>query len=224
MVVSDSVAELHTAPAAWIPSPDKAAIDCIGRVVVAEQAERLEVMFVVLGRDGQARASYREIKLDQLSPAIFLSTTELRERFIERRAELRNVQLEQRTLESNLETLKADADAIAKVSKIVSAEDELERIKGAIKQVSAAYKNIDRLKQQTASRPTPLRAKAREYELTERLQSLSLALSSAETETIKRTASEDLKRKLALIEETREEHIALLEQELAEATKGTARD
>jgi hypothetical protein len=127
-------------------------------------------------------------------------------------------------LESNLETLKADADAIAKVSKIVSAEDELERIKGAIKQVSAAYKNIDRLKQQTASRPTPLRAKAREYELTERLQSLSLALSSAETETIKRTASEDLKRKLALIEETREEHIALLEQELAEATKGTARD
>jgi hypothetical protein len=221
MVVNDSISELYTAPATWIALPEQKAVECIGRVKVVNQAERIQLLFLVLGVDGQARSSYRELSVDQLSPAVFLSTAEMRERFIERRAELRQVQGEARVLESKIETLKADADAIANVAKIVDAESELEQVKGAIKRVSAAYRNIQQLREQVSSRPSPLRAKARELELTQQLQELSLALSTTESDAIRRStsASEDLKRKLALIEETREEHIALLEQELAEALR-----
>jgi hypothetical protein len=221
MVVNDSVSELYTVPATWMVSAEGKAIECIGRVKIASEAKRIQLLFVALGVDGQARASYRELGVDQLSPAVFLSSAEMRERFIERRAELRRVQDEARVLESKIETLKADADAIANVSKIVDAEGELDQVKGSIKRVSSAYKNIQQLRERVSNRPLPLRAKAREVELIQELQELSLALSTTESEAIKRSnfASEDLKRKLALIEETREEHIALLEQELAEARR-----
>lgn len=221
MVVNDSVSELYTVPATWMVSAEGKAIECIGRVKIASEAKRIQLLFVALGVDGQARSSYRELGVDQLSPAVFLSSAEMRERFIERRAELRRVQDEARVLESKIETLKADADAIANVSKIVDAEGELDQVKGSIKRVSSAYKNIQQLRERVSNRPLPLRAKAREVELIQELQELSLALSTTESEAIKRSnfASEDLKRKLALIEETREEHIALLEQELAEARR-----
>jgi chromosome segregation ATPase len=108
------------------------------------------------------------------------------------------------------------------VSKIVDAEDELGEIKARLKRVSTAQSDLDRRVSQMRSRPQPLNAKKREAELVEQLSELSTALSATENQAIKKIsgAKGALEDKLRLIEETKGEHISLLEEELARARKG----
>jgi chromosome segregation ATPase len=157
----------------------------------------------------------------ELQPTSFLSAAELRDRLVERRGALRQLQREVRSHDERLERLQEDADAIASVSRIVSTEDELSEVKNKVAQIDLAYKSIEQRSAQMKSRPTPLNAQTREAQLTQQLAELSSALSATETNALKRIskASGELQDKLRLIEETREEKITLLEEELADARR-----
>jgi hypothetical protein len=210
--------------ATWIPSKDDdQELVCIGRLPEAPRAgERLSALLMVLGTNGEIKSAYKEINGDEISPSTMLSSAELRDRFVERRGILRQLQGEIASQGSRIRSLQQDADNIAMVSKIVDAEDELGEIKARLKRVSTAQSDLDRRVSQMRSRPQPLNAKKREAELVEQLSELSTALSATENQAIKKIsgAKGALEDKLRLIEETKGEHISLLEEELARARKG----
>ena len=135
---------------------------------------------------------------------------------------MRQLQSEITAQGSRIRSLQQDADNIAMVSKIVDAEDELGEIKARLKRVSTAQSDLDRRVSQMRARSQPLNAKKREAELVEQLSELSTALSATENQAIKKIsgAKGALEDKLRLIEETKGEHISLLEEELARARKG----
>jgi hypothetical protein len=214
----------QTVAATWLPSKDDDhEVVCVGRLPEAPRVgERLSALVMVLGTNGEVKSAFKEINGDEISPSTLLSSVELRDRLVERRGILRQLQGEASTQESRLRSLQQDADNIAMVSKIVDAEDELVEIKARLKRVSIAQSDLDRRVNQMRARPLPLNAKKREAELVEQLSELSTALSATENQAIKKIsgAKGALEDKLRLIEETKDEHIALLEDELARAKKG----
>jgi hypothetical protein len=224
MVTKSGESSPKSVAATWIPSKDSEdELVCIGRVpAVPEAGERLQVISLVLGTQGEVKSAYREITAEELSPSLMLSSAELRDRFVERRGILRQLQNEVDAQTSRLRDLQQDADNIAMVSKIVDAEDELGELKERLTRVSLAQSDLDRRVNQMRSRPQPLNAKKREAELVDQLSQLSTALSATENQAIKKIsgAKGALEEKLRFIEETRDEHIALLEEELARVKRG----
>ena len=131
---------------------------------------------------------------------------------------MRQLQGEVRLQDERLRNLQEDADAIANVAKIVSAEDELKDVQTKIRRVDAAFASIQQRTAQMKARSLPLNAQKREAELVRQLVELSTALTATETSALKgiSAASAELKQKLQMIEEANEEHVVLLEEELAE--------
>jgi hypothetical protein len=218
MVVVAGGAILDSKQVAWIDHPDKKEVTGVGQVTLRHQEAALQVLFVVLGEQGEVRSSFKTIALDEVSPMLMLSSGELRDRLIERRVTLRQLQSEVSSQDERLNTLQEDADAIANVAKIVSVEDELKDVQAKIRQVDAAFASIQQRSAQMKARPAPLNAQKREAELVRQLGALSTALTATETSALKgiSTASAELKQKLRMIEDANSEHVVLLEEELAE--------
>jgi len=208
--------------ATWIAPQEGEEFPCIGRVSMPNSAERLQVLSVVLGAQGEVRSAYRDFAQEELPPTSNLTLAELRSRFVERRGVFRKLQNEAQAQEERLYALQRDADNIAMVSKIVSAEDGLSEIKAKVQRVALAQEGIERRSAQAKSRKQPLNAQKREAELVQQLGELSTALTAVENQAIRRLAGAKgaLQEKLSLIEETREDHIAILEEELANLRKG----
>ena len=218
LVVAGEKELLHSGAASWVQAAEGNEISCIGRFSLPSEEDRLGVLFVVLGTQGEVRSVYRSVKTSELTPTAYLTATELRERLVERRSLLRQLDSEVRLQEERIDTLQEDADAIANVARIVNVEDELDEVKRKIHAIDRASSSIQRRKLQMQQRPAPLNAQTREAELVKQLAELSTALSATETSALKRvsSASGELQQKLQLIEDTRDEHITLLEEELLE--------
>jgi hypothetical protein len=172
----------------------------------------------VFGEQGEVRSSFKTIAPDEIPPTLMLSSGELRDRLIERRGSLRQLQSEVSSQNERLRNLQEDADAIANVAKIVSVEDELKDVQAKIRAVDAAFSSIQQRSAQMKVRPALLNAQKREAELVGQLGILSTALTATETSALKgiNTASAELKQKLRMIEDANSEHVVLLEEELAE--------
>lgn len=203
--------------ATWIAPQEGDDISCVAQVDLPMRSGQLKVLSVIRGTQGEVRSSYREVQIEEVSPVMYLSLSDLRSRFVERRGVFRRLQSDLERNEARLRALQEDADAIAMVSKIVSAEDELGEIKTRLQRVAAAYEGIVRKTNQLKTAAAPLNAQKREFELVRQLGELSTALSTVENQALKKLAGAkgELQDKLALIEDTRGEHIALLEEELA---------
>lgn len=203
--------------ASWIPPHEGENVHCVGRVAVPQAAERLQVLSVIFGTQGEVRSAYRDFSAEELPPTLYLSLPELRDRFIERRGVYRKLQDEIGSQEERLQSLQRDADNIAMVSKIVSVEEELDDVREKVRRVTLAQQGIERRATQMKARAAPLNGQKREIELVGQLSELSTALATAENQAIKRLrgAKGVLQDKLAMIEETRDDHITLLEEELA---------
>jgi len=203
--------------ASWIPPHEGEGVHCVGRVVVPQAAERLQVLSVIFGTQGEVRSAYRDFSAEELPPTLYLSLPELRDRFVERRGVYRKLQDEIGSQEERLQSLQRDADNIAMVSKIVSAEEELDDVREKVRRVTLAQQGIERRATQMKARAQPLNAQKRETELVGQLSELSTALVATENQAMKKLTGVKgvLQDKLALIEETREEQISPLEEELA---------
>jgi DNA uptake protein ComE-like DNA-binding protein len=218
MVVAAGEKVLESKQVAWIDQPDKKEVTGIGQVALQQHERVLQVLFVVFGEQGEVRSSFKTIAVDEIPPTWMLSSGELRDRLIERRGSLRQLQSEVNSQDERLRNLQEDADAIANVAKIVSVEDELKDVQAKIRKVDAAFTSIQHRSAQMRARPSPLNAQKREAELVRQLGALSTALTATETSALKgiNTASADLQRKLRMIEDASDDHVVLLEEELAE--------
>jgi hypothetical protein len=176
MLALNEAASPELVEASWIATDQQGELSCVGRVKLPEATERLRVLSVILGVDGEVRSAYREFISDELPPAAQLSLQGLRDRFVERRGVYRNLQSEAEAQDHRLRVLQRDADNIAMVSRIISAEDELSEVKAKLDRVVAAEKAIDRRSEQIKTRPQPLNAQKREAELVVHLNNLTAAI------------------------------------------------
>ena len=145
------------------------------------------------------------------------STDLLREHLLQRKQVLQswNVQLE--TQEKSLKRLRADAEVIANVGRILEVREEIESVE---MQTAGLQRDIESLKQKleiVKSLPMPRSYARREHELTEQLKELALAAKRIERSELQRRAraEENIQRQLTAIETTRHEDIAQLRKELA---------
>lgn len=219
VVLSDAKRVTAVAPATYIEAPAGKDGVMVARVPV--ESSRLQILFIATGNNGEVQSAYREVGADELSPSLFLGTASLRDRFVERRGVLRQLQSSAASLDSRLQALQADADAIANVQKLVSAEDELQEVRRSLQRVKAAQDVIQHRVAYLRTLPPPSNAQRREAELVQQVGEISTALSRAETLAVKKiaVATDELQSKLRDIEDTKEDHVGLLEQELLEAQR-----
>lgn len=222
VVLSDSGRIVAVAPATYLDAPEGREGALVGRVPLPQSvATPVQILYMMLGVQGDVHSAYQTMTPEELPPAVFLATSALRDRFIERRGVLRQLQGSSNSLDTKLKELQADADAIANVHKLVDAEDDLRSVQSALARVKAAQQGIQQRVANLRTLPLPSNAQRREAELVQQLGELSKALSLTETAAVKKisSATSDLQSKLRDIEDTKEEHIGLLEEELLEAQR-----
>jgi hypothetical protein len=222
VVLSDSQRITAVAPAAYVDAPAGKDGALVGRVPLPQSTSTpLQILYVMLGAQGEVQSAYQTLISEELPPAVFLASSALRDRFVERRGVLRQMQASSDTLDTKLKDLQADADAIANVHKLVDAEDEIHSVRAALARVKAAQEGIQQRVAYLRSLPPPSNAQRREAELVQQLGDLSKSLAVTETAAVKKisSATSELQSKLRDIEDTKEEHIGLLEEELLEAQR-----
>ncbi len=222
VVAADMTKVIAVAPLAYVEPPQGKEATILGRLRLSSQPASLRLLFTMMNPEGEVRSVFRDIKPEELPMTARLSTNQLRDRFVERRGALRQLQASVGALETRLTTLQEDADAIANVNKLVNAEDELRDLQASLERVRLSQAAIQSRVALLRSRPQPLNAQRRQADLVRQLSEFSTALTKTESGAFKRmqSASSDLQSKLKDIEETRDEHVGLLEEELAQAKRG----
>ena len=115
-----------------------------------------------------------------------------------------------------LQRLRADAEVIGGVGRIIDAQDEKQRLELEITSIDGQILNLNRLVELARSRPVPKNLSRREQQLSSQLVQLAAAAKDAERGEGQRRgeAERTLQQKLTLVEETRNEDIDLLRREL----------
>jgi len=221
IVAADASQVVAVAPLTYLEAPQGKDATLVGRLRVDAEHSPLRLLFSTMNSEGEVRSVYRECRPEELSMVARLSTNQLRDRFVERRGVLRQLQASVSALETRLATLQEDADAIANVNKLVNAEDELRDVQSSLERVREAQREIQGRVALLGARPQPLNAQRRQADLVKQLAEFSTALTKTESGALKRmqSASSDLQLKLRDIEETKDEHVGLLEEELAQAKR-----
>jgi hypothetical protein len=216
VVVSQGNQIVGVAAATYIEAPEGDEGWLVSRIPAPTGADPLRVLFAMVGAQGDVRSGYQELHANALSPLLSLGLSAMQDRFVERRGVYRQLQTSMTSLEGRLQELQQDADAIANVNKLVNAEDELSEVRASLSRVRAAQDGIQHRLANMRALEQPLGGQRREAELVEQLQELSTALSLTENAALKKisAAASDLQSKLKAIEETRDEHVGLLEEEL----------
>lgn len=135
----------------------------------------------------------------------------------QRRQVLRSWQAQMRVQDESLKRLRADADIIAQVGKIVEVKEEVDSIKGEINSLSRDAEVMHEFLKQVRNQAQPKNFSRREIDLTKQISELVQVVKSAEAgEGHRRKKSQsELDKKLALLEETRLDDEDNLRSELA---------
>jgi len=226
VIAADATKVIAVAPLTYLEPPQGKEATILGRLRLGSEQVSLRLLFTMMNSEGEVRSVFRDVKAEDLPMTARLSTNQLRDRFVERRGVLRQLQASVSALETRLTTLQEDADAIANVNKLVNAEDEVRDLKASLERVRFAQASIQSRVALLRSRPQPLNAQRRKADLVRQLGDFSTALTKTESEAFKRmhNASSELQSKLRDIEETRDEHVGLLEEELTQVKRGGAKN
>lgn len=146
------------------------------------------------------------------------SSSALRDRLGRRKAFLVDQQKRVRANEANLKRLRADADTIADVARIIEVKEESERANKEIQNIEKDMEKLRRFLKLSKSDVQPKNFSRREVELTKQLAELAAVAKTTETGEFDRVAATHAAREeeLELVESTRFEDIDQLKQELAE--------
>lgn len=196
-------------------TPDK--ILLVGRVPFTRDTHNLIFLLGGVAKTGEVTSAIHTLSSGAEDPVTQLDTVQLRKAVEERRTMLTSWDKQAREQTANLERLQEGADVIANVGRIIDAEDELGAIKGDVERLSSSLKLANERIKSLSDASVPLNFTRREAELTSELNTMSTAVKTTEATALQKVsaASADLQQKLALIEATKNEHIDLLERELA---------
>ncbi len=140
----------------------------------------------------------------------------LREYLIQRKEVLKSWQMQIQVQEDSLARLRADAEVIGSLGKIVEVQDEIEKTKKSIRDLEGDMENLQYFLKASHSSELPINYAAREAQLTKQIAELAAAAKFAESSELKRSSltQAELQRKLALVESTRGEDYDGLQRDL----------
>jgi hypothetical protein len=178
--------------------------------------ERLRVALIIVGTsDRYFSLPFREFQISEIR-ARAATLDDLRNLLLRRKDVLHSWEVQIGEQERMLNRLRADAEVIGGVSRIIDAKEEKQRIDLEIASIDKNIKSLDKLVQVARSRPAPRNLARREQQLSSQVTLLAAAAKDAENgENSRRgVAEQSLQQKLALVEQTRDDDIDLLKREL----------
>lgn len=190
------------------------------RAAIPADTNLIENSLLITGDDGRfAFMPPEERKRD--SSDMPLTTDALKEHLKSRKEVLRTLETQFVENEKKLRRLRADVDTIADIGKIVEAREETIKIKKELQNLEKDKETLTRSLKLVRSRPNPKNFMRREGELTSQLSQLVDAAKKLESAELSKQSSGEsrLKRKLALIEQTRGVDVGELEKRLDSLTR-----
>jgi hypothetical protein len=211
-------AVLFNAPEAKNQPDGAVALHAAGaRIVPPEGVSSVSFHAVFLGAGGKLEFLPREtIVLDEAG--IQANTNDaVREKLLQRKAELGSWRMQSQAQEESLKRLRADAEVIGDFGRILDKKEDLEKTRGDIASVQGDIENLRRFLKLAKGRTAPINQVGREAQLVGQLSEITQVSSTAEMSEVRRRAGAEaeLQRKLALIEATRSEDLPALTTELA---------
>lgn len=221
MLFSTEVGVQSVVPAAVLRMANRKSIVVVSGYRDEGAPGAMSVTGIVIGKEGAIVSHTAPIEEAGLEGVSFMSPRELSSRLESARISLTTLEKERVSQAQDLERLQEDADTIANIGRIVDAEDELGAIKNDEQRLTAS---IAATKAQLAvlkAQSVPANYQRREAELGAFLTNFSRASRDSNSEAFKKLAAaeDEAAKNLALIEESRFEHVDLLQKELISLRK-----
>ncbi|MCO6430648.1 MAG: hypothetical protein J5J00_07280 [Deltaproteobacteria bacterium] len=180
-------------------------------------ARQADFAVFVKGRDKQY-ALLAGMTEDLSSPEAESDVKELTSHLEQRKELLMSWQVQAKAQDDNLKRLRADADVIANVARIVDVLEQIEAAKYEHENLEKDIATLHELLKQAKDQPAPKNYARRELELTKQIAQLAQLVKDAESkEGARRLQSQsDLQRKLAVVEATRFDDEKQLTQQLTQ--------
>lgn len=181
-----------------------------------------EIVFIAAVQDAAGNVAYSEVQEERITAARHLISADgLRERLLIRKQELNNLRMQFDAQEDSLKRLRADADIIANLGRIVDLREEAERIKKELTDLDHDIISLNEFIGLVRNLPAPGNLLARERQLGRQLQELAEATKKADAEEFsRRSATErELQDHLALVELARHEDLDAMQRELVRLRK-----
>jgi len=149
------------------------------------------------------------------------SIDNLREHLLKRKQESRSWQTQVDAQDDSLRRLRADADIVADLGRIVEVREETDRVQQSIRGFVQDQANLEEFVRLVRSGPQPRNFAARERQLTKQIVELADAAKGTETgEFARRSEAErEVQRKLGFVEQSRSLDYDALQRELVQLRK-----
>jgi len=195
-----------------------------GARVVASAAEgRLQYSLILVGKSERyAFVGPKEMALGASFAADTLDLVDnLRQQLLRRKENLRSLEVQIRTQEESLGRLRADADVIGDLGRIVEVKEEINKLNEESVGLDKDIQTLERFLKLALSGRSPKNFALRESQLTKQLAELAEAAKAAESGEIRRRSQseQELQRKLGLVEATRNEDYEELQRTLIHLRK-----
>jgi len=184
------------------------------RVGIAGGVREIQVSAILIGADDQyASIPPTVLQLDK-EHTFDNSSDTLRTHIEERKGVLKSWDVQVDAQRDSLRRLRADAEVIADVNKILEAKEEIERSKPEMESLERDIRSLKEALKEVKTLPSPKNFAKREVELTQQLSELANIARAAESgELERRSLSEvELQRRLQVVEENRFEDVETLQQ------------
>lgn len=146
------------------------------------------------------------------------STELLRSTVLAKRKELKSWEVQLREQQESLRRLRADAEVIGDIGRILDLQDELDLTNARVKDTEKDIETLIGFIRLARSRPQPANFARREVQLQQQISLLADAVTKSERDEFRRKSSSEvrLQQQLKLIEDTRHEDLDLLQKKLDE--------
>ena len=192
-----------------------------GAIEKNSSALAISYAFVVIGKNGQLTSTSR--KQIDLSRPFFNSrpTDDLKNVLQQQQQVLKSFEVQKSAQAENVERLQNDADNLANVGRIVELEDNVSRVQADTARFMRIKELLIRDIENMRVAESPRNFQKRLSDLSTQLSEITAAGKTAQAGEPGRRANAqtELEEKLALIETTRNEHIDLLQNDLAKVRR-----
>ncbi len=195
------------------------------KVKVPGDSQEIALSAVLLGENGEVDIAAPELWSPLRDEKGDITKELLQAHLVEQQGVLKSWEVQMDAQKESLRRLRADAEVIADVGKIVDAREELERVSTDILTYEKYIASLKEALKLVKLLPVPRNFSQRELQLTQQLQELAQAVRQAESGEIDRRAAyeEGLQRKLEIVEETRFDDLETLENTYQRLSERIAR-
>lgn len=202
---------------------DPGAARWLTAAVIKISPQRLALGYTIFA-EGAGNSYYYvpNLSLDDVHEVPFEGSIDVMKAHTNARSEVLNsLTVQSQTQTDNLKRLRADAEVIANLSRIVEVKDEIEVVKSEIENLDGDLKRLKEIFTSVRAMPAPANYYQRESELTKQQAELRKLVETAEKmeSTRQSESQEEIDYKLSLIELTRYEDEDKLRQELIRLKK-----